>query len=159
MVGASVTAAAGISRNARCQHCRGQLGGVPEGQDRGRPRRCAEIDDDMDSRRSTFSDTSSIVHAVEHLLKIARGRKAANQHQYQPRTNGGSHDGAGPVSRWLDAYLTDPGRSICVAAGNAGQERLGGRWYRLGHGPHPHQRTHPGAGLEAESNGPSSATE
>ena len=37
-------------------------------------------------------------------------------------TNGGAHDGSSGVSRWLDALLAVPGRSICVAAGNAGQE-------------------------------------
>ena len=82
-----------------------------------------KIDDDMDRRRSTFSDTSSIIHAVEYLLKIAREEKLPISINISLGTNGGSHDGAGPVSRWLDAYLTDPGRSICVAAGNAGQEK------------------------------------
>ena len=82
-----------------------------------------KIDDDMHRRRSTFSDTSSIIHAVEYLLKIAREEKLPISINISLGTNGGSHDGAGQVSRWLDAYLTDPGRSICVAAGNAGQEK------------------------------------
>ena len=38
-------------------------------------------------------------------------------------TNGGAHDGSSGVSRWLDAYLAAPGRAICIAAGNAGQEK------------------------------------
>jgi hypothetical protein len=37
-------------------------------------------------------------------------------------TNGGAHDGSNGVSRWLDAYSATPGRAVCVAAGNAGQE-------------------------------------
>lgn len=82
-----------------------------------------KIDDDMERRRSTFSDTSSIIHAVEYLLKIAQREKLPISINISLGTNGGSHDGAGAVSRWLDAYLTDPGRAICVAAGNAGQEK------------------------------------
>ena len=81
------------------------------------------IDDDMERRRSTFSDTSSIIHAVEYLLKIAKEEDLPLSMNISLGTNGGSHDGAGGVSRWLDAYLSDPGRSICVAAGNAGQEK------------------------------------
>jgi subtilisin family serine protease len=38
-------------------------------------------------------------------------------------TNGGSHDGAEFVSRWIDTSMFEPGRSICVAAGNSGQDR------------------------------------
>jgi subtilisin family serine protease len=38
-------------------------------------------------------------------------------------TNGHAHDDSAPVNRWIDLALTDPGRSVCVAAGNAGQER------------------------------------
>ena len=38
-------------------------------------------------------------------------------------TNGGAHDGSTGVSRWLDALLATEGRAICVAAGNAGQEK------------------------------------
>jgi Subtilase family len=82
-----------------------------------------KIDDDAERRRSTFSDTSSIIHAVEYLLSIAQREQLPISINISLGTNGGSHDGAGPVSRWLDAYLTDPGRSICVAAGNAGQEK------------------------------------
>ncbi len=110
-----------------------------------------KIDDDMDRRRTTFSDTSSIIHAVEYLLKIAQREKLPISINISLGTNGGSHDGAGPVSRWLDAYLTDPGRSICVAAGNAGQEKstaaddigwVMGRIHTSGHIP--------ARGLEAE---------
>lgn len=37
-------------------------------------------------------------------------------------TNGGPHDDSAPMSRWIDYALTEPGRAVCVAAGNAGQE-------------------------------------
>jgi subtilisin family serine protease len=79
-------------------------------------------------RRETFSDSSRIVHAVEYLLAIAdeqskiKGKKVPISINISLGTNGGSHDGASGVSRWLDALLAMEGRSICVAAGNAGQE-------------------------------------
>ena len=79
--------------------------------------------DAFDRRRATFVDSSRIIHAIEYLLDVAK------QHGDRPisinislGTNGGSHDGANGVSRWIDALLATPGRSICVAAGNAGQE-------------------------------------
>ena len=37
-------------------------------------------------------------------------------------TNGHAHDASSAASRWIDAALSVPGRSVCVAAGNAGQE-------------------------------------
>ena len=80
-------------------------------------------EDDLERRRSTFSDSSSIIHAVEYLLGIAREEGLPISINVSLGTNGGSHDGAGGVSRWLDASLAQPGRAICVAAGNAGQER------------------------------------
>ena len=55
------------------------------------------------------------------------------------------------VSRWLDAYLAAPGRAICVAAGNAGQEKAQSRRRsRLDHGPHPFAGPRARAGLEVE---------
>jgi len=85
-------------------------------------------DDRILERRATFSDSSRIVHAVEYLLSVAEqqskitGRKVPISINISLGTNGGSHDGASGVSRWLDALLASEGRSICVAAGNAGQE-------------------------------------
>ena len=84
-------------------------------------------DDELKERRTTFSDSSRIVHAVEYLLEVAEGEKGGAKKKpisinISLGTNGGSHDGAGGVSRWLDALLAAEGRSICVAAGNAGQE-------------------------------------
>ena len=85
-------------------------------------------DDQLVERRATFSDSSRIVHAVEYLLSVAdqqskiKGKKVPISINISLGTNGGSHDGASGVSRWLDALLATEGRSICVAAGNAGQE-------------------------------------
>jgi subtilisin family serine protease len=81
------------------------------------------IADDVARRRATFSDSSRITHAVEYLLGIAEELKLPIAINISLGTNGGSHDGSGGVSRWLDAYLATPGRAICVAAGNAGQEK------------------------------------
>lgn len=79
--------------------------------------------DDVQRRRETFSDTSRITHAIEYLLKIAEEENLPIAINISLGTNGGSHDGSSGVSRWLDAYLAAPGRAICVAAGNAGQEK------------------------------------
>jgi subtilisin family serine protease len=79
-------------------------------------------EDPIERRRATFSDTSRITHAVEYLLKIADEQRKPIAINISLGTNGGAHDGSSGVSRWLDAYLATPGRAICVAAGNAGQE-------------------------------------
>jgi subtilisin family serine protease len=79
--------------------------------------------EDNERRRTTFSDTSRITHAVEYLLGIAAEEKLPISINISLGTNGGSHDGSSGVSRWLDAYLAAPGRAICIAAGNAGQEK------------------------------------
>jgi subtilisin family serine protease len=81
------------------------------------------ISDDFQRRRATFSDTSRITHAVEYLLDVAKKQDMPIAINISLGTNGGSHDGSSGVSRWLDAYLNAPGRAICVAAGNAGQEK------------------------------------
>jgi subtilisin family serine protease len=78
--------------------------------------------DPVERRRATFSDTSRITHAVEYLLRIAEEEGKPIAINISLGTNGGAHDGSSGVSRWLDAYLAAPGRAICVAAGNAGQE-------------------------------------
>lgn len=82
--------------------------------------------DEVERRRSTFSDTSRITHAVEYLLGVSKELDLPISINISLGTNGGSHDGASGVSRWLDAYLATPGRAICVAAGNAGQEKSHG---------------------------------
>ena len=71
----------------------------------------------------TFSDTSRIIHGVEYLLDVATRMGVPLVVNISLGTNGGAHDGSSGVSRWLDAYLAAPGRAICIAAGNAGQEK------------------------------------
>jgi subtilisin family serine protease len=80
-------------------------------------------DDPIARRRTTFSDTSRIIHAVEYLSRLAAEMKVPLVVNISLGTNGGAHDGSNGVSRWLDAYLAVPGRAICIAAGNAGQEK------------------------------------
>lgn len=81
-------------------------------------------------RRFSFYDSTRIAHAVEYILKIAES-EAAKQGKSEPLpvainislgTNGHAHDGTVAVSRWLDNAMSVPGRVVCVAAGNAGQE-------------------------------------
>jgi subtilisin family serine protease len=79
-------------------------------------------EDPVERRRTTFSDTSRIIHAVEYLIHVAAEVKRPLVINISLGTNGGAHDGSNGVARWLDAYLAAPGRAICVAAGNAGQD-------------------------------------
>lgn len=78
---------------------------------------------DFERRRHTFSDSSRVVHAVEYLLEIARQKAKPISINISLGTNGGSHDGFSGNNRWFDMALTTPGRSIALAAGNAGQEK------------------------------------
>lgn len=83
--------------------------------------------EDLHVRRS-FYDSTRIVDAVDYLVNVA------NQLSKKLRkpiplsinvslgTNGHAHDGSSAVSRWIDSAMSIPGRCICVAAGNAGQE-------------------------------------
>jgi subtilisin family serine protease len=108
-------------------------------------------DDPIERRRTTFSDSSRIIHGVEYLLALAHELRLPVVINISLGTNGGAHDGSGGVSRWLDASLATPGRAICVAAGNAGQDKaesegdLGWMMGRI----HAQGRI-PAAGLEAE---------
>jgi subtilisin family serine protease len=74
-------------------------------------------------RRGTFSDSTRITHAVEYLLRVAHdlGNLPVSIN-VSLGTNGHAHDGSSAVSRWIDAAVSAPGRSVSVAAGNAGQE-------------------------------------
>ncbi|MEW8437355.1 MAG: S8 family serine peptidase [Candidatus Thiodiazotropha taylori] len=81
-------------------------------------------------RRQSFYDSTRIAHAVEYLLDMAEELREGYGLDDLPvsinislGTNGHAHDGSSGVSRWIDHALATPGRSICVAAGNAGQEK------------------------------------
>jgi subtilisin family serine protease len=74
-------------------------------------------------RRTTFSDSSRIIDAVDYLVALGRARRQPVSINISLGTNGGGHDGASAVCRWLSAALAEPGRSICVAAGNSGDPK------------------------------------
>jgi subtilisin family serine protease len=78
-------------------------------------------EDDAD-RRKSFYDSTRIAHAVDYLLLLADELQVPVSINISLGTNGHAHDGSSAISRWLDASLAVPGRSVCVAAGNAGQE-------------------------------------
>ncbi|MFQ5742152.1 MAG: S8 family serine peptidase [Acidobacteriota bacterium] len=84
--------------------------------------------EDLDRRRS-FYDSTRLAHAVDYLFDLAEELRIEHQLEQVPvsinvslGTNGHAHDGSSAVSRWIDSALAIPGRSVCVAAGNAGQE-------------------------------------
>jgi subtilisin family serine protease len=78
---------------------------------------------DESARRFSFYDSTRVAHAVEWLLARGRELDMPVSINISLGTNGHAHDDSSAVSRWIDAALTVPGRSVCVAAGNAGQEK------------------------------------
>jgi subtilisin family serine protease len=81
------------------------------------------IPESDEERRKSFYDSSRLAHAVDYLMALAHERKLPLSINVSLGTNGHAHDDSSAISRWIDATLTRPGRSVCVAAGNAGQER------------------------------------
>lgn len=84
------------------------------------------LDDERARRRFTFADTSRIAHAVDFLIDLATDRGQPLVINISLGTNGGPHDGTSGINRWLEARLAEPGRAVCIAAGNAGQEAATG---------------------------------
>lgn len=79
-------------------------------------------------RANSFYDSTRLIDAVEYLLDLADtsgegGKPMPISINISLGTNGHAHDGSSMLDRWIDAWLAEPGRSICVAAGNAGQEK------------------------------------
>lgn len=77
---------------------------------------------DWDRRRS-FYDSTRIAHAVEWLMQLGDKLGTPVSINISLGTNGHAHDSSAPINRWIDAWLATPGRGVCVAAGNAGQEK------------------------------------
>jgi subtilisin family serine protease len=73
-------------------------------------------------RRKSFYDSSRIAHAVDYLLALGEELDVPVSINISLGTNGHAHDGSSLTSRWLDYELATAGRSVCIAAGNAGQE-------------------------------------
>lgn len=78
--------------------------------------------EDHDSRRS-FYDSTRLAHAVDWLLSLGQKLKMPVAINVSLGTNGHAHDSSAPLNRWIDSLLSVPGRCVCVAAGNAGQEK------------------------------------
>ncbi len=78
--------------------------------------------EDLDRRRS-FYDSTRLAHAVDWLLDLGEKMNLPVSINVSLGTNGHAHDSSAPVNRWIDERLATPGRSVCVAAGNAGQEK------------------------------------
>lgn len=79
-------------------------------------------------RRQSFYDSTRIADAIDYLISLT---DELSEQRKQPvrlsvnislGTNGHAHDGSSAISRWIDAAMAVPGRCVCVAAGNAGQE-------------------------------------
>lgn len=77
--------------------------------------------EDMDRRRS-FYDSTRLAHTVDYLFGVGEELGLPVSINISLGTNGHAHDASSATSRWIDHALTTAGRSICVAAGNAGQE-------------------------------------
>ena len=76
-------------------------------------------------RRATLFDSTRLAHAVDYLFSLGErlyGRPIPTVINISLGTNGHAHDGSSAISQWIDAALMTPGRCVCVAAGNAGQE-------------------------------------
>lgn len=74
-------------------------------------------------RRKSFYDSTRLAHAVDYLLDLGKQMDLPVAINVSLGTNGHAHDGSAPISRWIDSAMVTPGRAVCVAAGNAGQER------------------------------------
>lgn len=72
--------------------------------------------------RRQFHDSTRIAHAVDYLFALGQSLGVPVSINISLGTNGHAHDASSPVSRWIDRALTTWGRSVSVAAGNAGQE-------------------------------------
>ncbi len=75
---------------------------------------------------SSFYDSTRIADAVDYLLALAaelggRAGPLPVSINISLGTNGHAHDTSSAMARWIDNALSTPGRSVSVAAGNAGQ--------------------------------------
>jgi subtilisin family serine protease len=73
-------------------------------------------------RRRNFYDSTRLAHAVDYLITLAKELDLPVAINISLGTNGHAHDGSSALNRWIDSAVSLPGRAICVAAGNAGQE-------------------------------------
>lgn len=79
-------------------------------------------DDDVDPRRS-FYDSTRLADAVHYLFALGEQLGLPVSINVSLGTNGDAHDTSAPINRWIDTLLITHGRCVCVAAGNAGQDK------------------------------------
>jgi len=77
-------------------------------------------------QKKSFYDSTRVAEAVTYLCKLAEELGMPLSINISLGTNGGGHDASSGASRWIDHELATPGRSVCVAAGNSGQEASSG---------------------------------
>jgi subtilisin family serine protease len=75
-----------------------------------------------EDRRRSFYDSTRLADAVDYLIRVAEELGRPISINVSLGTNGHAHDGRSAITRWIDSALAVPGRAVCVAAGNAGQE-------------------------------------
>ena len=78
--------------------------------------------ENLTDHKKSFYDSVQVAHAVTYLCNLAAEMDMQISINISLGTNGGGHDASSGISRWIDNILATPGRSVCVAAGNAGQE-------------------------------------
>ena len=74
------------------------------------------------NRHQTFYDSTRLAQAVDYLFELGARKGMPTVVNISLGTNGHAHDGTSPISRWIDSAVARPGRCVCVAAGNSGQE-------------------------------------
>jgi len=78
------------------------------------------------ARQRSLYDSTRLAHAVDYIFSLSEelypGKQVPTVINISLGTNGHAHDGTSAICRWIDAALTLPGRCVCVAAGNSGQE-------------------------------------
>jgi subtilisin family serine protease len=72
-------------------------------------------------RRKSFYDSTRLAHAIDFLFELGEELGLPVSVNVSLGTNGHAHDGTSALNRWLDHALASPGRSVAVAAGNAGR--------------------------------------
>jgi subtilisin family serine protease len=81
---------------------------------------------DESTREVSLYDSTRLAHAVDYLFGLGEelfpGKKIPTVINISLGTNGHAHDGTSAICRWIDSALMIPGRCVCVAAGNSGQE-------------------------------------
>lgn len=75
------------------------------------------------ARELSLCDSTRLAHAVDYIFDVAKKMgDIPTVINISLGTNGHAHDGTSAICRWIDAALSIPGRCVCVAAGNSGQE-------------------------------------